>query len=102
MEFVFDDMGVRTEYEAVVTDPTARVSDLARALGTNPMALVVDGRFVAGSVGLRASGLVTGSTVAPATAVSHVREAPRRSRPESSAASPRAPGWPWWRSTRRG
>ncbi|MGD3112706.1 FtsK/SpoIIIE domain-containing protein [Streptomyces sp. YGL11-2] len=73
MEFLFHDGARETEHVLTVTDPTAQISDLAEALGQNPAALVIDGRLVAGSVGLQASGLVTGSTVEPAPAVAHTR-----------------------------
>ncbi|MFE8946131.1 FtsK/SpoIIIE domain-containing protein [Streptomyces sp. NPDC007856] len=76
MEFVFDSGGRRTEYALTITDPTAEVGDLAKALGQPPVALVIDGRLVAGSVGLPASGLVAGSVVGPATAVAHSRPEP--------------------------
>ncbi len=76
MEFLFRDGDRETEYALAVTDPTAQVGDLAEALGQNRMALVIDGRLVAGTVGLRASGLVSGSTVKPAGALSHTRPEP--------------------------
>ncbi|MFK0288711.1 FtsK/SpoIIIE domain-containing protein [Streptomyces sp. NPDC090499] len=76
MEFVYDDGGRRTEYALTVTDPTATVADLAEALGQPPVALVIDGRLVAGSVGLPASGLVAGSVVKPAAAVAVSRPEP--------------------------
>ena len=64
MEFVFDDAGTMRAFELEVIDPTVRVADLAAALGVAETALVIDGRLVAGDVGLRASNLVCGSTVA--------------------------------------
>ncbi|MFF3906464.1 FtsK/SpoIIIE domain-containing protein [Streptomyces sp. NPDC001848] len=76
MEFVYDDGGRRTEYALTITDPTATVADLAEALGQPPVALVIDGRLVAGSVGLPASGLVAGSVVGPAAAVAVSRPEP--------------------------
>jgi FHA domain len=75
VEFVFSDAGSVREHELSIVDPTARVSDLAVALGADPAALVVDGRVVPGSAGLRASGLVTGSTVAPVSAPPAARTA---------------------------
>jgi DNA segregation ATPase FtsK/SpoIIIE, S-DNA-T family len=77
MEFVFDDGDRESELALSVMDPAAQVSDLAVALGQSPVGLVIDGRLVAGSVGLRASGLVCGSVVEPAVAVAHSR--PERS-----------------------
>jgi DNA segregation ATPase FtsK/SpoIIIE, S-DNA-T family len=68
MEFVFDD-GVREHDRVLIAvDPGAKVSDLAAAVGADPFGLTVDGRFVPGAVGLRASGIGAGSVVRPASA----------------------------------
>jgi S-DNA-T family DNA segregation ATPase FtsK/SpoIIIE len=65
MEFVYDDGRARSEY-VLSAEPESKVADLARALGMPGAGLVVDGRLVAGTVGLRASGITVGSVVRPA------------------------------------